>query len=254
MSCMLEAHRGVGTEAPENTLAALRLAARQGYGMVEIDPRFTSDDVCVLLHDPTVNRTGRLADGTALAEKLPIAEMTFAEARRLDFGLSFSDEYRGERIPSLDEVLSFARETGTLLKFDSVLSRATDRQLGRFFDAVEEARALPYTGFTAFDEAFIRRVQSRFPEASIHYDGPVSSETLRTVSSLVTAEHLTVWMRFDNPETSWNTTEPVHEAAAREIHGLGKLGVWLLRRESERERAVGLYHADVIETDGTLKP
>ena len=37
-ACILEAHRGVSTEYPENTLCALRAAARQGYGMVEVDP------------------------------------------------------------------------------------------------------------------------------------------------------------------------------------------------------------------------
>ena len=71
---ILEAHRGVGTDAPENTLAALKLAKEQGYGMIEVDTKFTSDDRCVLLHDNTVNRTGRNADGSEIAPDTKIMQ------------------------------------------------------------------------------------------------------------------------------------------------------------------------------------
>ena len=75
---ILEAHRGVSTEYPENTLCALRAAARQGYGMVEVDPRFTADGHCVLLHDPTLNRTARNADGTPLSQPTPLDSLSLA--------------------------------------------------------------------------------------------------------------------------------------------------------------------------------
>ena len=251
---ILEAHRGVGTEAPENTLSALRLAARQGYGMIELDTKFTADGRCVLLHDETVNRTGRRAGGAPLLPDTRISSLTFEEARRLDFGIAFGEAYRGEKLPALEEVLAFALEARIPLKFDSVLASSTEEELERFFATVEDMDALEVTGFTAWDTAFIRRVRSRFPDAQIHYDGPVSDETLDEVSSLVPSTHLTVWMRMDNAETSWNRTPPVSEAAAARIHTLGRLGVWLLREERELREAVERYGADVIETDGTLKP
>ena len=61
-------------------------------------------------------------------------------------------------------------------------------------------------------------------------------------------------MRYDNAATSWNTTPPVNKESAEKIHRIGKLGVWIIREESELRDAVNLYGADVIETDGTLKP
>jgi len=51
------AHRGGGTLAPENTLAALDEGARRGHRMVEFDAKLSADDVTFLLHDDTVDRT-----------------------------------------------------------------------------------------------------------------------------------------------------------------------------------------------------
>ena len=50
-NCKLQAHRGVSTDAPENTMAAFREAVRQGYEIIEFDPKFTKDNICVVLHD-----------------------------------------------------------------------------------------------------------------------------------------------------------------------------------------------------------
>lgn len=251
---ILEAHRGVGTDAPENTLAALRLAKEQGYGMIEVDTKFTSDGRCVLLHDNTVNRTGRNADDSEIAPDTKISSLTFDEARALDFGVAKDAKYKGEKIPSLEEILAFAVKEKIPLKFDNVLASASAEQLESFFTTVENYMAVEYIGFTAFDTGFIKKVLDRFPTVQIHYDGPVNDETLAEVSELVPKSQLTVWMRYDNAATSWNTTPPVNRESAEKIHKIGKLGVWIIREESELRDAVNLYGADVIETDGTLKP
>lgn len=252
--CVLEAHRGVGTDAPENTIAAFRLAASQGYGMIETDPKFTSDGVPVLLHDRTVNRTGRDPDGSKIETPTEISVLTFAEARRLDFGVFMGEKFRGEQLPSLDEALSFAKEYRMPLKIDNVLASANDNELETFFDIVEKSGAEKYVGFTASDIGFIKKILSRFPESVIHFDGVVSDKSLSALSALVPKKQLVVWMRFDNPSTSWNHTPPVNAESAEKIHRIGKLGVWLLREKSELDDAERLFSADYAETDGTLKP
>ena len=60
----LQAHRGVSSDCPENTMAAFRCAALQGYDVIELDPDYTKDGKIVILHDKTLNRTARKADGT----------------------------------------------------------------------------------------------------------------------------------------------------------------------------------------------
>jgi len=90
------AHRGASAYAPENTLAAFRLAKLQGAPAIELDAKLTADKEVVVIHDATVDRT---TNGTG-----KVNELTFEEIRKLDAGLKFAPEFRGEKIPSLKEV------------------------------------------------------------------------------------------------------------------------------------------------------
>lgn len=90
------AHRGDKTHAPENTLAAFKKAAENGADAIEFDVKLTADGRVIVLHDPTVNRT---TNGTGRISQLP-----FAAVRNLDAGGWFSESFRGERIPTLDDV------------------------------------------------------------------------------------------------------------------------------------------------------
>ncbi len=86
----LVAHRGASADAPENTLAAFRLAFARGADAIEGDFRLTRDKRIVCMHDATTKRTAGV-DKT-------VANATLAELRKLDVG-------GGERIPTLEEVL-----------------------------------------------------------------------------------------------------------------------------------------------------
>ena len=90
------AHRGDKTHAPENTLAAFKLAAEKGADAIEFDVKLTADGQVIVLHDQTVDRT---TNGTGKMSELP-----FAALRNLDAGAWFSEAFPGERIPTLDEV------------------------------------------------------------------------------------------------------------------------------------------------------
>ncbi len=94
----LIAHRGASREAPENTLAAFRLAWEQNADGIEGDFHLTRDGHIVCIHDRT---TKRYCD-----VDLNVAESTLAELRKLDVGRWKDARYAGERIPTLDEVLA----------------------------------------------------------------------------------------------------------------------------------------------------
>ena len=64
----LQAHKGVASECPENTMSAFRCAAVQGYDVIELDLEYTSDEKIVVMHDSYLNRTARNADGSELGE------------------------------------------------------------------------------------------------------------------------------------------------------------------------------------------
>lgn len=90
------AHRGASAHAPENTLTAFELALAQNADGIELDVKLTADGQVVVIHDATVNRTtgshGRVKD------------LSLAQLQALDAGSFFSEKYRGEKIPTLEEV------------------------------------------------------------------------------------------------------------------------------------------------------
>lgn len=92
------AHRGASEEAPENTLRAFRRAWEHGVECVELDVHVTKDGHVVVMHDATTKRTG--------GRDRKIAEQTLAELRELDVGGWMSPAFRGERIPTLGDVLA----------------------------------------------------------------------------------------------------------------------------------------------------
>ena len=102
----LIAHRGASRDAPENTLAAFRLAWEVGADGIEGDFRLTGDGEIVCLHDATTGRTA----GTDLA----VAATSLARLRELDAGAWKGDAWRGERIPTLREVIATIPPGGKL--------------------------------------------------------------------------------------------------------------------------------------------
>ncbi len=105
------AHRGAGKLAPENTLAAFRVGAAHGWRAFECDVKLSADGVPFLLHDATLQRTVRGAQGVA-------ADRSWAELSRLDAGGWHSRIYAGEPLPSLDAVANYVLRNGFHLNIE----------------------------------------------------------------------------------------------------------------------------------------
>lgn len=102
----IKAHRGASIHAPENTIAAVRLAFASGADAAEVDVRISADGVAVIIHDEDTDRVG--------GRKRKVATQTLAELRELDVGSWMRAEFSGERIPTLDEILLLVPESKTL--------------------------------------------------------------------------------------------------------------------------------------------
>jgi glycerophosphoryl diester phosphodiesterase len=96
------AHRGASGSAPENTLAAFERAVALGAQFIETDLHLTRDARFVAIHD---NKLERTTNG-----KGAVRDHTLAELRELDAGMWFDRQYMGQQIPTLEEILAFARE------------------------------------------------------------------------------------------------------------------------------------------------
>ena len=94
-------HRGMSKQAPENTLAAYKLAIDAGFG-IEVDLQITLDGHLVCFHDWCL---GRKTLGAGM-----VWNYTLSELKTLDAGEWFSPEFKGERIPTLEEVLELTKD------------------------------------------------------------------------------------------------------------------------------------------------
>lgn len=105
-------HRGYNFVAPENTLPAFKLSKQKGFPIVETDIDFTSDNVPVLLHDNTINRTARNSDGTEIESQISINSITYAQALDYDFGIWKGAQYAGTKIPTFKQFVTLCKNIG----------------------------------------------------------------------------------------------------------------------------------------------
>ena len=122
------AHRGAGTLAPENTLAAFRLGAFHGYRMFECDVKLSSDGIPFLLHDDTLDRTTTATAASALE---PVAgHHPWPHLMRLDAGSWHSPAYAGEPLPTLEAIAHFCLEHACFLNSEIKPTVGTERHTG----------------------------------------------------------------------------------------------------------------------------
>jgi glycerophosphoryl diester phosphodiesterase len=116
------AHRGAGKLAPENTLAAFQLGAQLGHKAFECDVKLSADEVCLLLHDDTLERT---TNGTGLAGR-----QLWAQLAQLDAGSWLSAQFAGSPIASLADIAQFCRPRGDWVNLEIKPTTGTDARTG----------------------------------------------------------------------------------------------------------------------------
>ncbi len=193
-------HRGALALAPENTMAAFTVGERSGVDAIEFDVQRSADGVPVVIHDHTLDRT---TNGSG-----PVSTHTLAEIQALDAGSHFGPSFAGERVPSLDELLTWAAPRaldlmlelkqpapGTGLRRDDELPRA----------AVELVRArglLSRTIFISFDHPSVAAALAteRTAHVGLLTEGPTLVDPLAPVRSVPGAQGLHVRWWWVSPE------------------------------------------------------
>ncbi len=239
---LLQAHRGVASDYPENTFAAFYGAAEQGYKIIELDPWVTADGKIVILHDRKINRTARNFDGSPIENETQISDITYEQACKYEYGSWFSKKFAGEKLPLLEDVLTFARQNGLHIKLDNRIQGFEEKALAALFETVNKSGA--DVGFTTTEIGFAKTVLKHVKNAKIHYDGEVTNAAIAKLSALLPKEKLVIWLRY-SAELDADICTRVKDIAC--------LGLWILTEKSQYEHAAALG-ADIVETTGTLKP
>ena len=144
-------HRGARHAAPENTLGAFELSRLEGADGIELDVRLDGSGQVIVLHDPTLGRVTQGED-TRHAEDIPSRELA-----RLDVG-------KGERVPRLEEVLSWAREHEQRVNVELKSDVRSRLLLLRQVERVMARQTLPHVIFSSFHPYFVWWLAHRLPE------------------------------------------------------------------------------------------
>ncbi len=146
-------HRGAMGHRPENTIASFEHALELGADWIELDVHLTRDGALAVVHDESVDRT---TNGHGL-----VKDHTLDELKQLDAGGWFASAYLGQRVPTLDEVLEWARQRGTIVDVEI-------KNAPIYYAGIEEAvvRALDSQNMaeqvivTSFDHRAVKRVKA----------------------------------------------------------------------------------------------
>ncbi|MCI0486461.1 MAG: hypothetical protein L0229_07655 [Blastocatellia bacterium] len=205
------AHRGASGIAPENTLAAFRLAASMGADGVEMDVQLSADNRPVVIHDARVDRTtnsaGRVAAFTAgqlgnldagrwferrLAIR-PRARLAAERARIAAEGEAGS--FAGERVPTLEEALALLAETRLLRVYIELKSKPATREslLAATVSLIRDFHMERSVTLLSFDHEILKRAKETVPEIRISANYPAAGRQLATARSILrSAESMAV--------------------------------------------------------------
>lgn len=153
-------HRGFSARAPENTLAALRLALRSGADAVEWDLHVAACGTPVVIHDATLERT---TDGTGA-----VADTRAEALRALDAGSWFDPRFAGEGVPTLREALAEVAGSGAAV-YPEVKSWREPDDLTRMARTVREAGMADRTVFISLDFDTVDRLATLAPGCRMGY-------------------------------------------------------------------------------------
>ena len=226
------AHRGPSGAAPENTLAAVRLAIAHRADVVENDIQRTSDGELVIMHDTTLTRTTDVEQVFPARAPWNVRDFTLAEIKQLDAGSWFGPEFAGERVPTLAEwVDAVGQSAGMLME-----PKAPELYPGIEQDLDKELRSLPVferalkrgdVVVQSFNHAWLRAYGDLAPDVPVgllYGSRPTPADI----------EAAAAWADQVNPAlgvTDEATVDAV-QAAGMEVH------VWTVNGGADMRRAV----------------
>jgi glycerophosphoryl diester phosphodiesterase len=148
------AHRGSSAAAPENSLAAFRLAVEQDADFIEFDVQESVDGEVVVMHDSDLMRVG--------GSPLKVWEANAADLRAVDIGSRTAPRFSAERVPTLAETLAVSKGGSRVVV--ELKSYGHDERLEEKVVAIVEAAGMVNDSiFMSLDHAMVRKIKQLRP-------------------------------------------------------------------------------------------
>lgn len=222
------AHRGDSKYAPENTMAAIIKAVENQADIIEIDIRQTKDGHYVLMHDENMYRT--------TGEYKKVGEATLEEIKQLDAGRWFSTQYVGERVPTLEEVLEFAKEEDIFLNIELKPANTDNNYIGGVLEILEQYDFIDNCVLASTNYELLRNIKEINPEVKTVY---IMAVAFGRIGGMKNVDIFSIRHNFVTKEI----VEDIHENG-KEIYS------WTVNSESDIKKLLYL-DVDGVITDNS---
>jgi glycerophosphoryl diester phosphodiesterase len=245
------AHRGAAGDAPENTLLAFELAAKQGADGIELDVHLSADGVPVVIHDARLERT---TSGSGL-----VGKHTLTSLRRLDAGSWFNRRfpakararYAGLKIPTLAEALAWVRQRKCLAFVEIKQGRTLYPGIeAKVMAEIERGDTAQFTTVISFHLPTLRRFRQMDPRISLGIDFTRPILAIRRAAALKAASVLPHWAF-----ASRRFLRRAHRAGIQVLVWDLDQPQWMYRKILDGvDGAITRYPAEFAEIRDSLKP
>lgn len=225
----ITSHRGNSSVAPENTIAAIRAAKDEHSDVAEIDVQLTADGQVVVIHDFTLSRLAN--------DPRRVIDLTLQEIKELEVGSWFAQEFMGEKIPTLEEVIE---EAGMSLKLNIELKPTNDEsQLAKAVIAIlDEQNYEERVVISSLNKQALKEVKKIKPTLDVGYIVPVALGSFEFDEAF---DFYSIEMSF----LTRNLVEKIKNQG-KEVHA------WTVNSEEDMKRMQQLQVNNIITDDPIL--
>lgn len=229
-SMEVSAHRGASAFYPENTMAAFKGAVLQNADWIELDVQQSSDGEIFVMHDTNFVRTTGVNKNCW--------EMSWEEISQLDAGSFFSEEYKGEHVPLLEEVIMMAKVTGIRLNIElKPTGHETDFEK-KVVDIINKYHFTDDCVITSQMYGVLENVKKENSDIRTVY---VMAIALGDIEQLKYADDFSIEASF------------VNAALVRRMHKLGKqVYAWTIDTEDHINKMIDIGVDNIISNDVPL--
>lgn len=228
------AHRGAAAYAPENTIASFDVAVGMKADYIELDVQRSKDGELVLIHDTTVDRT---TDGTG-----KVRDLTFEQLRNLDAGSWKGEQFKGEPIPTFEEILDrYHGKVGILIElkapelYPGIEEQVAQALKERNLDKPQNEKII----LQSFNFESMKKMNELLPQVPI---GVLTSNRAHTTTEAL--QEFSTYADWFNPSYGIVTEELVNQ-----VHSLGmQIGSWTVRSQAAADFLFEM-DVDAIITD-----
>jgi glycerophosphoryl diester phosphodiesterase len=229
------AHRGASAQAPENTLAAFELALAQNADGIELDVKLSADGQVVVIHDSTVKRTTG-SDGR-------VKDLSLGQLQSLEAGSFFSEKFRGEKIPTLEEVFEIVGKRTFINVELTNYNTPRDQLVEKVCSLVKKNELQNRVMFSSFFASNLSKARLYLPDVP---------RGLLAMNGIFGAWARSFGFAFGRYEALHPHLKDVTSQQVQRVHRLNRrIHVWTVNRAEDMRR---LFHwgVDAIFTDDPL--